>query len=223
MKQPLLMLMMVGLFLIGCGGGTGSGTEDGTGTGNPGTGASGVIPKNFVEYFSCEETVIMGEKRVTIKGGSNGSISVSCDGENEIYSLTGASLDVTDARIIRTTVEKSSSGKAISIIDIDLKKRDNIGEVKYYLSNTETNEIVSCKATFRSPLPLTVSTDEAISKLIDPLQNIPLMLTSDCPATLPSSKLSSKMNHELSISENAELFIDDSSIPDKTTWVYNLN
>ncbi len=229
MKKYLSTVAIASLLFVGCGssgGGTdGSGGSSSTGnnTRNPGTGGDGEIPKNFVGQFSCEESIPFGGKTVTLKGGSHGEISVSCDGESEHYSLSGVSHTIRDARVVRATIEKSSSGKTVSIIDIDYKTRDDYGEVKYYMSNSETNEVMSCKATFRSPLTLTVSTDEEISKFIDPIQDLPLMLSSDCPTNMPSLDLSSEINHELSISENAEIYLDsDLAIPSRTTWTYEL-
>ena len=223
----ILVLLLSTLF-VACGGGGATSSENDEGSfgdsnENPGTGGNGEIPKNFVGQFSCEESVPFGRGTVTFKGGSHGDISVSCDVDTEKYSLSGVSHTISDARVVRATIEESSSGKTVSIIDIDYKTRDDFGEVKYYISNSETNEVVSCKATFRSPLPLTISTDEEISKFIDPIQDLPLMLSSDCPTNMPSSDLSSEVNHELSISENAEIYLDaDLAIPSRTTWTYEL-
>jgi len=221
----LPLLLASSLFVSGCGGGGGGGGTNTppNGTVNPGTGGDGVISQNFVQNLSCEKSTPFGNKTVTIKGGSEGSISVSCDPtvDEFPYSLGSTpSLNITDAHIIRTTVEKCDSGETKSIADIDLKVIST-GEIKTYISNTETNQIVSCKSTFSSPLPSTISTDESIFNLINYLVTGSVtMLSSDCPTALPPINLTNSTNCELTISVNSILYVGPTA--HKTTYLYNL-
>ena len=218
-KFTLPLLLLSSFFVIGCGGG-GSETNS-SGTGNPGTGGSGLISQNVVQNLSCGIPTAFGEKTVTIKGGSEGDISVSCDSNDEFpYSLGSiSSLNITDAKIIRATVQKCDSGEAKSIVDIDLKTLFD-GEMKSYISNTETGEIVSCKSSFTSPLSTTISSDESIFNLINYLiTGSVTMISSDCPTTLPPINLTGA-NCELSVSVNSILYVGPTA--HKTTFLYEL-
>ncbi len=219
-KFTLPLLLLSSFFVIGCGGG-GSETNS-SGAENPGTGGSGVISQNVVQNLSCEYSAPFGEKTVTIKGGSEGSISVSCDpiADEFQYGLGSMpSLNITDAKIIRATVQKCDSGETKSIVDIDLKALFD-GEMKSYISNTETGEIVSCKSSFTSPLSTTISTDESIFNLINYLVTGSVtMISSDCPTTLPPINLTGA-NCELSVSVNSILYVGP--IAHKTTYLYEL-
>lgn len=231
-KFTLPLLFISSFLVIGCGGGgsktnssgtgTGTGTGAGAGAGNPGTGGSGIIPQNVVQNLYCENLTLSGGKTISIKGGSEGSISVSCDPTvDEFPYRLGSipSLNITDAKIIRTTVQKCDSGETKLISDIELKALSD-GEIKSYISNTETGEIVSCKSSFTSPLPTTISTDESIYNLINYLITSPVtMISSDCPTTLPSKNLTGT-NCELSTTVNSILYVGQ--IAHKTTYLHEL-
>ena len=81
---------------------------------------------------------------------------------------------------------------------------------------------MSCKSTYSSPLPTTITTDESIDNLINFLINGSVTaISSDCPTTMPSINLTSVDNCELSKTVNIKLN-EGPTITHKTTYLYNM-